>query len=172
MKKMLWGLCFFSTIFIACEGILYASDWSAGIDSKSGEFVYAATVNDSGSLFGQYCFKSNKSCLYLLAMTVACNPGNKYPVLVNSDIGSYVLQIYCFDKFKDGLYRYSFTNFDDIDGIVKRASRVGFAVPMEGDQFKVIRFSLFGANKALAEMQGQANKVLFKKVYNRSEEDL
>jgi len=75
-------------------------------------------------------------------------------------------------KFKDGLYRYSFTNFDDIDGIVKRASRVGFAVPMEGDQFKVIRFSLFGANKALAEMQGQANKVLFKKVYNRSEEDL
>jgi len=174
MKKIIQGLILFLLIIICLNTASYAGDWTTNADSytPAKEALYAATVNDSGYLLGQYCFKSHKSCAYLLGMRVACKSGKSYPVLVNSDIGSHVLQIHCFDEIDSGLYRYAFTNFDEINNIIKDASKIGFAIPMQGDQFKVIRFSLIGANQAVAKMKSKANKVFFKTGGSRSEEDL
>lgn len=149
---------------------IHASDWYT--DTVPSEDAYfAITLNDTGNVFGEFCFKKSESCLYLLGMHIACKSGNQYPVLVNSDSGSFSLTVYCFDQADNGLYRYGFTNFDEIKNIVNNSSKIGFAFPMKGDQFKVIRFSLKGANEAINRMRGDLRK-RFKNSSSKSEENL
>jgi hypothetical protein len=124
--------------------------WEYGRDS-AGEYIYAATVNDSGHVLGQYCYADSENCIYLLAMTTSCVSGNKYPVLLNADTGSQSVEIYCGDRL-GSRYRYIFSNFDSIDEVVKKASLVGFAVPLQEDRFSVVRFDLRGSNEAIAAM--------------------
>lgn len=126
-------------------------DWSTGITS-TGNALFAATVNDSGNVLGQYCYPGEGSCIYLLGMRTSCKEGSKYPVLVNSDKGSLQVQVLCSGRQQGNLYEYVFTEFDKIDDVVMTAYRVGFAVPLEGDQFTVIRFSLIGSNEAVAKL--------------------
>lgn len=157
-------------ILLAFANLIQATDWYA--DTSKEDVVFALTLNDTGNIFGKFCFKENSSCVYLLGMRIACKSGNQYPVLVNSDVGSYSLSVYCFDEVKKGLFRYGFTNFNDINNIVHSASKIGFAFPMEGDQFKVIRFSLDGATRVIKIITDNANRRFFKKGGNRSEENL
>ena len=42
---------------------------------------------------------------------------------------------------------------DDIEGILSGAKRVGFAFPMQADQFRVVRFSLNGEKNAVSSME-------------------
>jgi hypothetical protein len=56
------------------------------------------------------------------------------------------------------MYRYAFTDFDSIDGLVAKSSKIGVALPLEGDQFRVIRFDLNGATKAVGSMRGVAER--------------
>lgn len=122
--------------------------WTTGVTNDGGA-VYAATVNDSGSLLGQYCFPGEGGCIWFLGMGTSCEEGARYPVLANSDSGATHISVYCSAQVENGLYRYVFTEFDAIDELVKKASRVGFAVPLQSDNFKVIRFDLVGSNRAL-----------------------
>ncbi|QPK63285.1 hypothetical protein IVG45_21180 [Methylomonas sp. LL1] len=128
--------------------------------SKSGGFLYAATVNDSGNFFGQYCYPGSGSCMWFLGMKVSCKEGEQYPVLVNSDVGSNQLQLLCTGKLDNSLYRYAFTDFDAVDEVVKKGLRVGFAAPLQSDQFTVIRFNLDGSNRAVAGMREVASQVM------------
>jgi hypothetical protein len=122
---------------------------------------YAATINDSGNIFGQWCDTSEGSCFYLLAMPTRCEDEASYPVLVNSDMGSLTTTLVCRGKL-DGrnLYRYVMANFDDIDNLVRKSRRVGIAMPLEGDEFRVSRFSLSGAAASLSLMRSAAESSL------------
>jgi hypothetical protein len=110
-------------------------DWS--IDTFP-EGVYAATLNDSGNLLGQYCFTDKGSCVWMLGMKTACQSEQRYPILVNSDIGARTLEIYCGGQSETGHYRYLFASFDAIDNLVRGSSRIGFATPLQDDQFQVV----------------------------------
>jgi hypothetical protein len=55
-------------------------------------------------------------------------------------------------------YRYIFTDFDRIDDVVKRAVKVGFAFPLENDQFIIVRFDLIGSNEAIDAMRASAER--------------
>jgi hypothetical protein len=44
-------------------------------------------------------------------------------------------------------------NFDEVDAFVRESSRIGFAFPVDGDQFSVIRFDVKGAAQALSAMR-------------------
>ena len=69
-------------------------DWFAGVqDDKIG--LYAATVNDSKGVLGQYCFFEDNNCLWLLKTDIECEEGSTYPVLVNSDAGASHKEVYC-----------------------------------------------------------------------------
>lgn len=122
-------------------------------ETEEGKTPYAATINDSGALFGQYCSLALGSCLWLLGIATTCENGHEYPVLANSDIGAKPLKILCDSQLENGLYRYIFTEFDLIDDIAKRGALVGFAIPLQTDQFRVIRFDLSGSAAAIAAMK-------------------
>lgn len=135
---------------------LTIKNWYVEFSDK--DSIYAATFNDTGSAFGQFCFQSNQSCIYLIGLNTSCEIGSKYPVLINTDVGTSVQEIYCDGQLEKGSYRYAFTDFSEIDELIKTASRIGFALPLKGDQFKVIRFSLEGAATAIKYMRSIVDK--------------
>jgi hypothetical protein len=124
--------------------------------------LYAATSNDSDQVFGQFCYVEDSSCLWLVGITVACDEGQKYPVLANSDAAAVHLEMLCLDgkPIEGGRYRYAFTDFDRVDRLVRESQRVGFAMPMQEDSFRVIRFNLRGSDKALSKLDDAINKLL------------
>jgi hypothetical protein len=120
------------------------------------EGMYAATLNDSGNLLGQYCFTEKGNCMWILGMKTGCEADHKYPILVNSDTGARTLEVFCGGQLESGQYRYFFSEFDAIDNIVRGSSRIGFAAPLKDDQFQVVRFSLRGGRVALDRMRAAA----------------
>lgn len=119
---------------------------------------YAATMNDSGHIFGQWCDVDAGACAYLLALSTACADGESYPVLINSDVGAMSSTLVCRGRLENGKYRYALGHFDAIDNLVRKAKRIGLAIPLEGDQFRVVRFSLDGAAATLTLMRAAAEK--------------
>jgi len=54
------------------------------------------------------------------------------------------------------VYRYVFANFDSVTGAIIKSTRIGFAVPLRGDEFQVVRFDLTGATAAIPAMRAAA----------------
>lgn len=133
------------------------ADWEAFTD-RAGTFWSAATVNGSKEVFGQWCYADKGTCIWLIGMTTQCNEGKTYPVLADSDVGAVQLEVQCLGKLQvTGAYELAFTKFDDIDRIARKASRVGFAIPLQTNQVRVVRFSLSGAVRALTIMREAAS---------------
>lgn len=154
-KKVAWLCMLLLSPFAQAE---QAGAWTTGV-TNDGEAVYAATVNDSGNVLGQYCFPGADSCIWFLGMRTACEEGSTYPVLANSDSGAAHISVYCSDQVDAGLYRYVFSEFDQIDELVRKGMRVGFAVPLQSDNFRVVRFDLTGSVRALDLLETAAAKL-------------
>lgn len=144
--------------------------WSVDMGDDH-SFIYAATVNDSGGLLGEYCTPSEGSCMWVLGISTKCDTGHQYPVLANADTGAVELEIVCNGELPNGMYKYAFSSFDQIDSLVKAATRIGFAMPMQGDQFRVVRFQLNGASAAVASMRTAAEKMAVRKSGSHSTRD-
>ena len=131
------------------------ANWVTGaMDDNEGYF--AATVNDSTSIFGQYCYSGSGQCLWLLAVNINCEDGSRYPVLINGDGGSAQMEIVC--KKLGDKPRYVFSNFDAINNSVKSSKKyIGFAFPLESGLFEVNRFLLDGAPEAIGRMKALSN---------------
>jgi hypothetical protein len=54
--------------------------------------------------------------------------------------------------------RYSFENFDHVDTLVRGSRCTGIAFPIDGDAFRVLRFSLAGSQAAIARMRGAVER--------------
>jgi hypothetical protein len=123
--------------------------------------IYASTVNDSGHVIGQYCYPKDGKCYWLLGITTKCEKGEKYPILVNSDAGAESVEIYCFGELKSapGRYQFAFTNFDRANHLVTQSKRIGIAIPLAGDQFRVIRFDVGDAAAAVGAMRDAADTI-------------
>lgn len=131
-------------------------DWF--VDTKGPTALYAASVNDSGHVFGQFCFPGADSCVWLIGLQTGCEKGAQYPVLANSDAGAVHLKMFCDGQLDSGKYRYVFTDFDEVDDLVRQATRIGFALPLQEDQFRVVRFNVRGAAAALSVMRGATQR--------------
>src|SRR5262245_19419358 len=131
--------------------------WFVGTVRSSG-LHYAATINDSGNLLGQYCSPTEDSCWWLLGMKTSCTEGERYPVLANSDAGASHMEVICNAKLDNGMHRYVFTDFDKVDDVLSRGTRAGFAIPLENDQFRVVRFSITDSTRAVARMKSNPEK--------------
>ncbi len=129
-------------------------NWMVGT-IEGGEGYFAATVNDSSAVLGQYCYLESGDCLWLLATTTNCEEGERYPVLVNADAGSAQLELVCRKLGKKP--RYIFTNFEAIDKSIRTSSKyIGFAFPLQSGLFQVDRFMLDGALDSLLRMRAIA----------------
>lgn len=134
---------------VAQEGRFGA--WQVGV-LKGGEGLYAATVNDSGGVLGQYCAFGNGDCVWLVANDIQCSDGSRHPVLVNAEAGASSQEILCMTV--EGRSRYAFGSFAEIDLVIRGSRRIGIAFPMKDGHFSVNRFSLDGAAPALSFMRG------------------
>jgi|GEM_PF-1833401 len=155
MKKIIITVFLIMAYCLSYADNRFIGSWV--VEKHSSSMKFAATLNESGNAFGQYCFVGEGQCVYLLGIRTSCEKGSTYPVLMNSDSGSGPYSVYCNGPLDSGLYQYIFTEFEKIDGITKTANKIGFAFPLQGDQFQVIRFSLFGSNEAIKEMRDSFN---------------
>jgi len=131
-------------------------DWV--VETKS-EGAFAASMNDSGNAFGQFCNPAERVCFWVIALTQNCTENHRYPVLANSDAGAVPLQVVCRGYVSEGKYRYVFTEFEAVDRIVRQGSqgsRIGFAIPLQGGDFIAVRFALRGAVSAIDKMRADA----------------
>jgi hypothetical protein len=130
-----------------------SGDWIYG-RSDDGSTFFAYTTNDSGAVFGEWCSESDGKCNWMIGLSAACVPDSTYPILANADTGAGSVMIACGGPLADtALSRYRFTNYKDIEGILSGSKRVGFAFPMQADQFRVVRFSLNGEKNAVSSME-------------------
>jgi hypothetical protein len=128
--------------------------WSTGVTGdKSG--VYASTVNDEGSVFGEYCYFSTKICSWNIAIDMVCEKDAYYPVLANSDKGAASLMLQCVGPMTGNslYYQYVFNNWKDVEKLIKTGSKLGIATPLQSDQFKVYRFLLDGMTQSTASVE-------------------
>ena len=150
------GLAIFSIVQPAQAGEIKSKDWTWNIDDT--DSVYAATMNSADHMLAQFCYPETGKCLYAVAFGTNCEEGSKYPALVNADEGAYYIELVCGDKM-DGQHLMFVSDFDQIDKIVRSSERIGIVMPMQGDEFKAVRFSLRGATEALDSMRSAAQKL-------------
>jgi len=127
-----------------------SGDWTWSVD---GEFFYAGTVNDAGQMLAQLCYPETGNCVYAVGFNTNCEKDNSYPAMVNTDEGAASIELLCGGKLDDGGNLMLPQNFEQMDTLVRKSNRIGFALPMEGDKFKAIRFSLKGSVQALDAMR-------------------
>lgn len=122
-------------------------DWSA--QQLSDTAYMATTTNDAGSLFGTLCTAT--SCSAIINPKIECDPGGKYPALVNTPGGSFPTSLLC--EAVGEVLLYSFDLTDNLTDAMSIGGVIGLAFPMESGEFKVSRFSLTGAARATARIQ-------------------
>lgn len=153
-EKSLAAICLALPMWAQAQTV---GDWRIGnLDAGAG--MYAATVNESKSVLGQFCQVEGDDfpCYWLLSIDIDCEPGESYIVLVNADHRAVPLEMLCAPLERAN--RYAFRDFDMIDSIVRSSTRMGIAFPMQSGQFQVSRFSLDGAGKAVDSMRSEVIK--------------
>jgi hypothetical protein len=133
-----------------------AQTFGSWVADAKADSPYAASVNEGGNIFGQYCSAGRGTCVWVMALASSCQRGDKYPVLANVETGAQSLEILCKGELDSGHFAYAFTSFDQVDLLVRQGASVAFAVPLQRDQFRVIRFDLTGAVSALSRLQETA----------------
>jgi hypothetical protein len=132
-------------------------NWAADLEDT--EFVSAVTANDNGHMLGQFCSLADNTCYWVLRLSTQCEENHRYPVLANSDAGAASLEVLCTGAVDSGDYAYVFTDFEQVEKLIRDSkTRVAFALPMDEDQFRVIRFDLRGAEPAISKMRETAQK--------------
>jgi hypothetical protein len=155
MKRKLRVILVAGAIALAASGahaqLPSFDDWAIGI-GDDGEGAYAATMNDSGSVFGQTC-SFDGSCEYRLITSTACEPDATYPGLVTTQAGAASVTLVCRGSVDKGKHLLAVAPFDDVDALARRATGLGIAIPTTGDRFHAMHFSLRGATDAVDFMR-------------------
>lgn len=150
------ALLFFTAASPAPTRDIPSGDWHWNIDDA--EAVYAATTNAADNLLAQFCYPESGSCIYAVTFGLRCTKGNQYPALVNTDAGSMSIELTCGDDTGEEHLMFA-SDFDQMDKLVRSGQRIGIVIPLEGDEFKAVRFSLDGAERALNLMRKAAEKL-------------
>lgn len=131
-------------------------DWVWSVDDP-GTF-YAGTEHPGKEALMQLCDTEDGACFYAVSFGMRCKEGETYHALVNSDAGNGSVELYCGAELK-GSNLLFVQDFEQIDGLVRKAHRIGFALPMRGDEIKTVRFSLKGSVAAIDAMRGALARV-------------
>lgn len=130
-----------------------SGDWILDIDGDS-DFTEAFTANQSGSALGFICSISANKCFYYISPQTTCEVGATGVILVNSDAGALSATTKC-TKLSSAYYSV-IQETNDIHSAVIESNNIGIAIPMKDGQFKVVRFSLRGANAAIGAAADRA----------------
>jgi hypothetical protein len=135
---------------IVCCGAAHAErrvigDWALDVGDS---WTEALTANDSAASFGYYC--TGGSCSFYLDLHTSCGvDGTRTPMLVNTELGSASVMATCVNLAVGGTTRHvNVLRNEDMLAAIGKGSTIGFSVPMQGGQFKLVQFSLNGAAAA------------------------
>lgn len=121
-------------------------DWLVSVENG----VYETyTANESGSTLGLLCTESD--CYFYLRADITCESGGTYLALINSESGAASHKLSCAPLTINNNIEYVLLigDLEPFAEVIISSTTIGFAIPMANGQFKVSRFSLRGANKAL-----------------------
>ena len=125
-------------------------DWVWSVDDP-GTF-YAGTEHPGNEALMQLCDTEDGACFYAVSFGTRCQKDETYHALVNSDAGNGSTELLCGAEVQ-GSNLLFVQDFETIDGLVRKAHRIGFALPMQGDDIKTVRFSLKGSVAAIDAMR-------------------
>jgi hypothetical protein len=111
----------------------------------------ANTSNSSGATTGVLCNLKNNSCDAYLALNVSCENEHVYPMMINSAVGAFPLTVKC--MYFGDLQLYIANEFSSMIEAFESGGEIGFAMPMQGGQYRVVRFSTVGATAAIKEVR-------------------
>lgn len=141
-------------------------DWSVGA-ANDGTGVYAATSNETGSIFGQAC-SFNGNCEYRLLTSTTCRPDAVYPGLVTTGHGATSVSLVCRSGADGGHHVFAIAPFADVDALARKATRMGIVIPTDSDRFHVMHFSMLGAAAAVTFMRASIARQLDQAPASRS----
>lgn len=148
IRILLVALVFISNLVMAGEKIPY-QNWVVESGAKTNE---AYTIADANNSFGMFC--GGDQCLFYLHQSLACTPGVKYSVLMNSPSVSTALSMECTPI--GGSVFQILTPFDAVFKALQVGDSIGFAVALQSGAFAVTRFSLLGAKSAVEKVLSDA----------------
>ena len=133
-------------------------DWVVGngvVDGVAAQYV--GVSNDSRSLFVIWC-PVGEECSMRIVLDTSCDVNHEYTMLMSSSIGAAAVKIRCQGQIPSGEYRYEVLEPGATEvavavaGGAKDKGVVGFAIALDGGQFRALRFSLDGADLALQKL--------------------
>jgi hypothetical protein len=133
-------------------------DWWVFPMSDEPRLFVAGTPSQSGDILRTVC--SIEGCVWMVTTKTGCDKDATQDVLVSTDKGAATLELVCVGKRQDGSEWYDqvFTNSDHVDQLIRSGRVIGFAVVLEGGQFKVTRYSTEGAADAATEASRRAGR--------------
>jgi len=133
-----------------------SGDWAEDV-TNDGSAIFAATSNDSGAIFGEWCYPSTGKCSWLIGLDGSCEQDSAYPILANSDSGAASVLIRCGGKVGNtGLSQFAIVQYKDLENLMTESKMIGFALPLKSGQFRVVRFSLAGSRAVVSAMENKA----------------
>ena len=156
--KRLFRLKFLVLVATMFPLIADASSWRV-TRYETVNAIAAQTNNSNGDAIGQMCFMETSNCVYGVSTKSSCEKDAIIPVLLvtGSKTLNAAVHMICMGPKNDGSYLYALTPFESVDLIIRKASYVRLAMPLENGKIKVVRFSLLGSSKTIAEMRRKAS---------------
>jgi hypothetical protein len=122
--------------------------WNLNITSEPDEpMQMASTVNSTGSSTGVLCVQSTESCDTFIKLDITCKHGAFYPMMINSAVGAFHLSTKCVHL--GDLQLFVAEDAAPMMSAFESGGEIGFAMPLESGQFRVVRFSTAGATPAI-----------------------
>ena len=135
---------------------LTSGDWVWSADDPG--TYYAGTEHVGSQALMQLCDTKDGACFYAVSFGTRCQKDKTYHALVNSDAGNGSFDLYCGAEVR-GSNLLFVQDFEQMDALVRKATRIGFAIPMQGDEFKAVSFSLKGSVAAIDAMRAALARV-------------
>jgi hypothetical protein len=138
------------------EGPIVFGDWEVAVGDG---VIVAGTSNDSGGTLGKVCLVDDGLCYWaVISKTTTCAPGQRTPIITNSSSGANAFTLVCSADKSMSNYQL-FDEPDTMDAISANDPSISIVLPMEGDAFRVMRFSLRGSDLAVDAAVSASNNI-------------
>ena len=132
-------------IFTAQAALFQHGDWY--LDQGVG-YREAYSTNASGSAIAIFCGENR---CFLLQVQPPCTDATERIALVNADTGAFLIPMFCTALSKNGNTEFVdvLGNFDNLKSTLESNPNVGFSIPVQSGQFRIIRFALVGSTEVI-----------------------
>lgn len=133
--------------------------WSLGTNAEKSPF--AVSINESGEGLMLACRIKHDACYWYVVMSSSCEAGNSYPSMISSTSGTSQHKLICEGSLEVGgqtKYRLFIDGYESMAQHIATEATVALVYPLDGGQFRVLRFATKGGPKAVQTVADRAIK--------------